>query len=253
MRMRSLLPLILVGCTQSQAPANPDAGSAEAGAVAAPALTCLGILQCAAKCSTNACGDDCVSKGSADAKSQVTDLVTCYQNHMCMDSMCLQTNCNTQLETCVKSSNSSGGGMTITGSVPQGMVPASLVGTWAFISGYSSSDEESWTFNADGTATYAHTRDGSYGGCTNLNIENRSGTVVADATSITFYVSSDTVTEMVCAVKSSPKPQQNKVYAYAYSFDDSGKLKIVDNDCAAQYAGYDTSIGLYCTGTFTKQ
>lgn len=267
---RIAIALVSTGCTmQSGGSGNPGGGgvggsgtggagtSGSGGASGAPmgTFSCLGILSCVQKnnCADDACVNNCMNQGSPDAKNAVVVLATCYKDNGCQDSTCLQQACGSELKACVGQSAPPATGIpTDPGSnVPAGSVPAWLVGEWTFLDGFDPGSEEDWVFNADGTATYSKGYAGGIAGCNNTQLLQYSGNAVVDDTTITLYANDATTKTDTCGAFTNQSAQPAKI-TYSYSVDAEGHLKTVDETCAAQYVGYDTSIGLYCTSTFTK-
>jgi hypothetical protein len=254
--LAALIALSTTACSAANADpphdGQPDA-QPDAQPAAPPALTCLGVLSCVNQsCTTDACVDDCMKKGSTDAQTQVTNLATCNQNNGCNDASCLQLHCATELQACVSASAPTQNGTPSDGrNLPTGNVPAEFVGTWTAGDAFDPSYSQTFEFKADGTGRYAQGMSGGIGGCDNTTIINQNGPVVIDATTITFYSQTAGTTQSLCGQEGSA-PAQLKTTTFAYTLNADGSLLATEQSCAAEYAGYPTSIGLYCASTFRK-
>src|ERR1019366_6330339 len=149
---------------------SPEAGSTSDGATnadgsAAPTTkpaTCLAIFDCVAGCNSDQpCADACVQSAPPDAQTQAVALAQCSTDANCNDDACVQSQCSPSLDACVQGGMPAPG-QPIDGSVPAGVVPPQLVGTWAYAAWGSST---TFTFNADGTGTYTFAPTGDVTGC----------------------------------------------------------------------------------------
>lgn len=223
--LSAFLVLCAVSACSSTTTTTPTDGGTS-GTVAP--LTCLEIFQCAANCTGTGCEDACLARGSADAKTAVTDVVNCYQTNNCADGTCLQTNCGTQLGACGAQAAPPSG--TPVSTVPPGSaVPANLAGKWHYYYQPNAATRD-WVFNADGSATYHN--ESSYdmpGGCKWAGITNSTGTVVVQADMVTYYQTGGTQSSSTCGqAKTEPAPQSS--YTYQWSIDGNGRLLLVDRN-----------------------
>ncbi len=247
-----------VACLGSSPDSPTTNPTADAGPAAAPqGTTCLGILTCVQKqsCSDDACVDACMKQGTQDAQTAVTNLATCYQTNACQDAACLQSNCASELGACVSESAPPKSGQPMTGgsNVPAGSVPPSFVGTWSYMDGFDPGSETSWTFDANGTASYSNAYSGGLSNCTNTTLIRYDGNAVIDGTSITLYATKAQTMTDTCGIEST-MPETASTLTFTYTFNDDGTMHTIDSTCAAQYAPSETTnINLYCGATFTKQ
>jgi len=217
-----LLFAAVPACSSTTTTAPTDGGSSS---TTAP-LTCLEIFQCAASCTATGCEDACLARGSADAKSAVTDVVNCYQTNSCADGTCLQTKCGTELGACGAQAAPPTG--TPVSNVPPGSaVPTQLAGKWHSFYEPNQATRD-WTFGADGTTKYYNT--GAYdmpGGCKWGTITDSTGAVVVEGDKVTYYQTGGTQQSSTCGqAKTEPAPQ--KAYAYRWSIEPNGQLLMAD-------------------------
>jgi hypothetical protein len=93
---RTLILVGLFGCINQAARAvNPPP---EGGGT----LTCREIVEtCDSGCSTPFCLHGCTNQGTTEAAPQHQALLDCGQSAGCTDQACMETNCPTQIETCM--------------------------------------------------------------------------------------------------------------------------------------------------------
>jgi len=229
----ALFVLFLAACnTTSSTSAAPDGGSPattkDGGSTSSTApLTCPDVFQCAADCTATGCEDACLANGSADAKTAVNNLLTCYQTKGCADAACLQTSCGKELDACGAQAAPAGGKPVTT--VPSGSaLPAELVGTWTSFNEPTQA-RRNYTFNADGTATLYNT--GAYkmpGGCVWATITESTGTVVVEndkilGRTLTYYQTGGTQQTNQCGQQKT-EPAPNSAYSYSWTIEPNGQL-----------------------------
>jgi hypothetical protein len=227
-----LLLCLAAACSSSNAASGTasDGGVAEAsdaGAAESEPLTCFGIFQCAADCTGTGCEDACFARGTDDAKTATTNVVTCYQDNACDGGDCLQTNCAAEVRACAALQGSPGQPVD---TVPAASAPPeALVGQWH---SYYAPDAhtEDWTFNADGTAThYSASAYTMAGGCQWGGITDSTGTIVVNGETLTYYQTAGTAQESTCGFEST-KAAPTTAYTYAWAIDENGKLLLVDQN-----------------------
>jgi hypothetical protein len=268
MNMRLLASVVLslslsalAGCSAGNASSttsssgNGSGGGNGGSAAASSGTTCSEILTCISNqsCNDQSCIDACIAKGSPDAQTAAKALDTCDTMNMCQDSSCLQTKCSAELSACQSQMNSGGSsGSTGAQNVPPGSIPANVVGTWTAGNSADLGVEHQFVFDADGTASYLDASTESYS-CGEKTIVTRSdGTGVVDASTITIYVATAKTTTTGCGMSNSV-PESNDTLKYTYQSQQDGSVWVTDSKCAAQYAGDQPSINLYCLSTFRKQ
>jgi hypothetical protein len=234
----SSLVALTAACTINQAaPSGADGGApSSSGAPEAPGLTCLQILQCIVDCpeSDTACPDACADKGTPDGKEKVTAFATCIETEQCTDAPCVQEKCNESLTACTASSTPKTNGTALEGDAPPGSVPADLVGSWA---GANFGVTERLVFNSDGTGTWQSAVTTNQTGCFSYTNTNRSGNIVISDTTITVYATTVTTQVQTCSPPADETNEAPVTEAIAYQREGTDTLKIIDNTCAAKYAG----------------
>jgi hypothetical protein len=239
--------LLLTACSSSSTSNNASDGGAAggdgggtAGAVGAGALTCGAIFDCISKCAADdsTCVNTCFAAGTPDAQTAVNNVATCYQNHSCADSTCLQTNCTTEMQACVATA-AGGAGQPLTGAAPTGNIPQELVGEWI-------GSETLYDFKADGTvARSSNVTDSS---CQTSSVED--GTAVASGTTLTMYFTTGIF--KICGTTSTdPYKPVTDTFTYRIDNTDVGTaLRLAQQNCS--YTD-QSDIDFYCTNGFDKQ
>lgn len=65
-------------------------------------LSCKEVVeQCDSQCSDPLCLHQCTGQGVPDARGQHDALLDCGQSHGCTDQECMETNCSTEIATCM--------------------------------------------------------------------------------------------------------------------------------------------------------
>jgi hypothetical protein len=234
----------------------PPTGSSDAGPSAneppPPGVTCLQVLQCIIDCpdSDKACPDACVEKGSSEAQSNVAAFARCVETNACTDATCTEEHCSTEIEACVASSKPKSSGTALEGAPPAGSVPADLVGSWA---GANSGATERLVFNADGTGNWQSAVASSRPACFSFTRTTRSGTFVVTDTTITLYATSVVTNVQNCKPPQRDTEEPPVTEAITWERKDANTIAIVDSACAAKYAGYEYSIGQYCTSRLMRE
>ncbi len=206
------------------------------GGTGANAGTCMDIMQCFATCADTdtACPDACYAAGSTDGQNQMLALLNCMDQWQCADVSCIETQCPTQLVTCLDSSTTGGGTTNPGGSVPPGSIPAELVGYWV----RPSSDEVyDYTFNADGSASHNNFKNSELGSCSmTVHSEWTTGSVVAQGDVLTVALADGTTSVAWSGGCGSgyTNPAPGKVIHLQYQLDASG-LWLTDLDCTGPY------------------
>lgn len=243
-----------VGCTVTEA--KPTSQANDAGALSssgAPPLTCLQILQCIVDCPSadDACPDACADKGSSESKPLLLDFATCVDREKCADAGCVQSKCADSLNACVKSSAPKTSQLPLEGSAPPGSVPGELVGVW---SGAWSGATERVTFNSDGTGSWMSAVVVTQrSGCFSFTRTTRTGTVLIDPTKITLYATEILSQVQECKAPTTDSTEPAAKLEISWETVDANTIRVVDAACAAQYVGYETSIGLYCTYRLSRE
>lgn len=197
---------------------TPDTdGGSSSGTVVTAALTCVGIFDCATKCADgdSGCEDGCVAKGSDDAKSTVTAVVSCYTTNACdgKPSTCLSDNCPTELNACIEQDAKAATTGTPSTTAPTGTFPETLVGTWSRIG---LSDGNRFIFEAGGATTVLFSSELTFGGCTSKLTASSSGKSVVDADKLLFHRELGTQTNKDCSGEEKAKPLQPADFTYTY-------------------------------------
>jgi hypothetical protein len=199
--LAAMVGVLGLACTSTTG-TNPDGGGSKQDAAAPAAeknLTCLAILKCLADCpaADMACPDACADKGSADGKAKVVALAQCVETNKCMDVMCLETSCATQLDACLAPPPQTGG-TPLDGSAPMGSIPQKYVGSWQHTSSYGSTD--AFVFRADGTLSRKQFMLGNLSGCSSSTAIQSDGTAVFMGDDFTFNITKSDVTTNKCGV-----------------------------------------------------
>lgn len=255
MALRTTLTVIMValfGCGSSSGGgtgggAGGGSGGGGGGGAGGTA-TCMDTLKCVAACASGdtACIDACDVAASTAGRNQLLDLLSCMDTNQCAAVSCVETNCGTQLNTCVTESTTSVG-TAHTGGVPSGNVPAQLVGHWT---SPSSSEVVDLVLNADGSATYSRYKESWLSAC-GMAVTSSwpTGSASADATTLTVTLAAGTTTVAWIGGCGSnyQNPAGGKVLRFSYALDTTSSpwmLSVTDLDCTA---GTD-----YCRDTFKK-
>ncbi len=246
-----------VGCTVTEAKptsrANDAGNDAGVASSEAPPLSCLQILQCIVDCPSadEACPDACGEKGSSESKPILLAFATCVDREKCTDADCVQTKCADSLNACVTSSAPKKSQLPLQGGAPAGSVPGELVGVW---SGAWSGATERLTFNSDGTGSWMSAVVVTQrSGCFSFTRTTRTGTVVIDPTKITLYATEILSQVQECKAPTTDSTEPAAVSEISWEPVDANTIRVVDAACAAQYVGYETSIGLYCTYRLSRE
>lgn len=228
---------LLSGCTVKTNGANGTnaAGGASNGAASStspsashPGTTCGEVLECFETCDgTNAsCEDDCIAKGSPEAKSGIEAIDRCLSENACEDMTCANEHCAAELNACSSAPKSSAGGDSPSAN---GSVPADLVGRWSHGSGGASIVYE---IAADGA--YHESSGMSLGdSCNGTTVWDAHGTVAFAAKTVTFQREGGTVTSESCSGKTD-KPLAPETKTKSWTLD-GGHLFTWD---AAECADY---------------
>jgi hypothetical protein len=237
---------------------SPEAGSTSDGATnadgsAAPTTkpaTCLAIFDCVAGCNSDQpCADACVQSAPPDAQTQAVALAQCSTDANCNDDACVQSQCSPSLDACVQGGMPAPG-QPIDGSVPAGVVPPQLVGTWAYAAWGSST---TFTFNADGTGTYTFATTGDVTGCTSTSAETDKGNAVFADTSFTFYATEVDDSVFMCGVKSSMAQSPTEV-VFDYTYDaQNDELDVIQQMGPGCPYSADADRSFYCRSPLKRQ
>ena len=229
-------------------PTAPDGGGAKAGG-----LSCLQILQCIVECAETdaACPDACVERGTPEAQTNVTAFAGCIEAEKCTEASCVQEKCAKSLCACTASSAPrSGGGQPLPAAVPGGSVPAELVGVWS-VTQWGATEE--LTFNSDGTGQWRSASRSGSRGCTSITNITRTGNVVIADALITFYASRVRATVQDCSPPALDTEQAPATEQIRWARVDANTIEIIDNTCAANYAGSESAISAYCKSALKRR
>ncbi|MBK9000394.1 MAG: hypothetical protein IPM35_32135 [Myxococcales bacterium] len=234
------------------------AGSGNAGgtggAGAAPsfgAATCMGILECIVACpdGDQTCLDNCLAAGSPDAQNKLVSLANCVAAQNCADVECMGQNCTTELADCIDVTAQGGGQQNPGGSVPPGSVPAELVGQWVSVG---STEWLSYTFGADGSASYSRYKESTIGTCTitaDSDWPTGSATVNGDTLTVSLAAGATNVAYAPISCGSAyTNPAQPKLISFKWELDTTANppwLLLTETPCNS---GTD-----YCSVSLHKQ
>lgn len=162
--------------------------------------TCPEIVDCFDACTTDACAQDCIDAGSAEAQSLIGDVLDCVAQFGCQDSACVEAHCLDQVNACYADSGTGGtggGGSTGGGGGSTGdPLPASIVGTWGSAEGNAMIV---YTFTADGRVSYSAGLYTGYGTCDSKSVWTYDGVVQLSGDTITLQPISGTYSSYGCS------------------------------------------------------
>jgi len=167
-----------------------DGGGGDAG------TTCPEIVDCFDACTTDACAQDCIDAGSADAQQLIGDVLDCVAQYGCADSACVEAHCTAQVDACFADSGTGGGGGGGGGGPAGDPLPASIVGTWGSAQGNAMIV---YTFTADGHVSYSAGLYTGYGTCDSKSVWVYDGVVQLSGDTITLQPTSGTYSSYGCS------------------------------------------------------
>jgi hypothetical protein len=231
--------------------------------------SCLQILQAAIQCPDDACADLALANGTPEGQTNVIALATCIQAQACEDSACIETSCGAELNTCVDSSGPITGGTPLTGTAPNGSVPADLVGNW---SGARDGITYTVSFNADGSGSMMSAITWQQYACLSFKTTTRTGNFVVQEPGnnayglMTLYATDVQTASRECVppeVRTNEGARKEEfLWSRPDDLTDTRTIFIVDMECAKPYLAqpgwqecrtYGCPIGLYCTSRLTRQ
>lgn len=211
------------------APSNASSASPD-GSGASSALTCVGVLKCAAVCpdaDVDACVQDCVGRTAGSSHDVTEGLLLCMNDNACGDADCVNAKCADELNACLSDVPAEGSPTTEpppTGETPSGSVPSNLVGTWSSVG---TSTGSVWTFDADGATVTAFEIDTSIGSCTYKTSVTSSGVTAATKDTFVYHRSSGTQVLKKCGSSSSSAlGAADLTYQYTLGTYDDGDAKL---------------------------
>lgn len=205
---------------------EPGAGG-EAGAGDEPsALTCMGVLQCAAECpdeDVDTCVGACVERTSKSSEAVTAAFLQCLVDNQCPDATCLQEKCKSELSACVSDGTSALDGTPSDEPPPTGAVPTELVGIWSSVG---LSGGTSFQFETDGTTTQSFLSESNYG-CALRTELSSTGVTTVTGDLLVYHRTEGTLATRTCGtVTTKPMAPANITYRYVLGTYEDGAAKL---------------------------